>query len=47
MRDCAAASARGRRCAAKAATIDALDDCLATGDEGGTDGGALPDEAPD
>lgn len=37
LRDCAAATPTGRRCAAKARTIDAIDACLALPDAGGGD----------
>jgi hypothetical protein len=38
MRDCAAASVPGRRCAIKALTVDALHECLAMRDNDDADG---------
>lgn len=47
MRDCAAASTQGRRCAAKALTIDAIDECLAMRADPAPDDTDLSDKAPD
>jgi hypothetical protein len=50
MRDCAAASAKGRRCAMRAVTVDAIDECLALPDDSDGEGegdGALREGALD